>query len=149
MNQSKESRFEEALVRYRKKWDKIKDPCVMYKFPIPRTSCKELFLQRVKEHPNKTYIMHKGKSYTYAECNELAARLANGMFGCGLRKGDRVITYVSNGYEFVAIAQACFKTGIIMVNTNPPFHRGRDHAPHCGLHAKARHCRLGRCGCGP
>lgn len=119
MNQSKESRFEEALVRYRKKWDKIKDPCVMYKFPIPRTSCKELFLQRVKEHPNKTYIMHKGKSYTYAECNELAARLANGMFGCGLRKGDRVITYVSNGYEFVAIAQACFKTGIIMVNTNP------------------------------
>lgn len=119
MNQSQENKFEEALTRYREKWDKIKDPCVMYKFPIPDTSCNELFMKRVSEHPDKIYVIHNERRYTYGECNEMAARIANGMLERGLVKGDRIITYISNGYEFVAIAHACFKAGIIMVNTNP------------------------------
>lgn len=119
MNQSQENKFEEALTRYREKWDKIKDPCVMYKFPIPDTSCNELFMKRVSEHPDKIYVIHHERRYTYGECNEMAARIANGMLERGLVKGDRIITYISNGYEFVAITHACFKAGIIMVNTNP------------------------------
>ena len=47
MNQLQNKQFEEALVQYRNKWDKIKDPCVVYDFPIPAVSCKELFLERV------------------------------------------------------------------------------------------------------
>lgn len=54
MNQLQNKSFEEALVRYREKWDKIKDPCVVSDFPIPDVSCKELFLKRVSEHPDKT-----------------------------------------------------------------------------------------------
>lgn len=119
MNQLQNKQFEEALVRYRKKWDKIKDPCVVYDFPIPSVSCKELFLERVNEHPDKTYVISKGEKMSYVECNTLAAKIANGFLANGLKKGDRVITYVSNGFEFVALAHACFKTGIIMVNTNP------------------------------
>lgn len=119
MNQLQNKKFEEALVRYRKKWDKIKDPCVVYDFPIPAVSCKELFLKRVNEHPDKTYVISKGEKMSYVECNTLAAKIANGFLANGLKKGDRVITYVSNGFEFVALAHACFKTGIIMVNTNP------------------------------
>ena len=42
MNQLQNKSFEEALVRYREKWDKIKDPCVVYDFPIPDVSSKEL-----------------------------------------------------------------------------------------------------------
>lgn len=75
MNQSQENKFEEALTRYREKWDKIKDPCVMYKFPIPDTSCNELFMKRVSEHPDKIYVIHHERRYTYGECNEMAARL--------------------------------------------------------------------------
>lgn len=119
MNQLQNKSFEEALVRYREKWDKIKDPCVVYDFPIPDVSCKELFLKRVSEHPDKTYVISRGTKMSYVECNTLAAKIANGFLAKGLKKGDRVITYVSNGFEFVALAHACFKTGIIMVNTNP------------------------------
>ena len=119
MNQLQNKKFEEALVRYRKKWDKIKDPCVVYDFPIPAVSCKELFLERVNEHPDKTYVISNGEKMSYVECNTLAAKIANGFLANGLKKGDRVITYVSNGFEFVALAHACFKNGIIMVNTNP------------------------------
>lgn len=119
MNQLQNKSFEEALVRYREKWDKIKDPCVVYDFPIPDVSCKELFLKRVSEHPDKTYVISRGTKMSYVDCNTLAAKIANGFLAKGLKKGDRVITYVSNGFEFVALAHACFKTGIIMVNTNP------------------------------
>lgn len=119
MNQLQNKSFEEALVRYREKWDKIKDPCVVYDFPIPDVFCKELFLKRVSEHPDKTYVISRGTKMSYVECNTLAAKIANGFLAKGLKKGDRVITYVSNGFEFVALAHACFKTGIIMVNTNP------------------------------
>ena len=113
------ARFEEALVGYRKKWDKIKDSACNYNFPIPEVSCKEMFLDRVAEHPDKVYVIHGDSKYTYAECNAYAVRIANAFGEMGLVKGDRVITYVSNGIEFMALAHACLKTGVIMVNTNP------------------------------
>lgn len=93
MNQLQNKSFEEALVRYREKWDKIKDPCVVYDFPIPDVSCKELFLKRVSEHPDKTYVISHGAKMSYVECNTLAAKIANGFLAKGLKKGDRVITY--------------------------------------------------------
>lgn len=93
MNQLQNKSFEEALVRYREKWDKIKDPCVVYDFPIPDVSCKELFLKRVSEHPDKTYVISRGAKISYVECNTLAAKIANGFLAKGLKKGDRVITY--------------------------------------------------------
>ena len=111
--------FEQALVYYREKWAKIKDPEVNYNFPIPSTPLKDLFLQQVEKHPDKVYIYRKDEKCTYRECNEMAVRIANAFLAMGLQKRDRVITYVSNSIEFIAIAQACFKTGIIMVNTNP------------------------------
>ena len=47
MNQLQNKSFEEALVRYREKWDKIKDPCVVMifrspMFPVRNCSSKEL-----------------------------------------------------------------------------------------------------------
>ena len=111
--------FEEALVRYREKWAKIKDPEVNYSFPIPNISLKEMFLKQVEKHPDKIYIYQKEERCSYQECNTLAVRIANAFLEMGLKKRDRVITYVSNSIEFIAIAHACFKTGIIMVNTNP------------------------------
>lgn len=111
--------FEQALVRYKEKWASIKDPEVNYSFPIPNIALKDMFLQNVYKHPDKVYIYRKDQKCTYAKCNELAVRIANAFLALGLKKRDRIITYVSNSVEFIAIAQACFKTGVIMVNTNP------------------------------
>lgn len=108
-----------ALEKNRKKWVQIEDPEVNYLFPIPEISLKEMFLKHVTNNPDKIYIYHRNKTCTYGQCNTLALRIANGFKQFGLVKGDRVITYIGNSIEFVAIAQACFKTGIIMVNSNP------------------------------
>ena len=111
--------FERELVRLRKKWVPIKDPEVNYSFPIPPTNMKKMFLAKVAAHPDKPYIYRHGEVQTYGECNAAACRIANGMLALGLKKGDRIMTLVSNSREFIELAQACFKTGIIMVNSNP------------------------------
>lgn len=119
MELEKERRFEAKLECLREKWRKIQDDEVNYSFPIPRTTMKEMFLKQVENHPDKIYIYHHERTETYKETNQMANRIANGLLAMGLKKGDRLITYVSNGVEFVEITQACFKTGIILVNTNP------------------------------
>lgn len=119
MNTVREAKFEEALTRLRPKWARLQDHEVNYHFPIPETTMKEMFLAQVNSHPDKVYIRHHGRQQTYRECNVMAVQIANGLRSLGLTKGDRIITFVSNSMEFVAIAQACFKTGIIMVNSNP------------------------------
>lgn len=119
MTKEQLDRFEKELVRLRKKWEPIKDPEVNYHFPIPDTTMKAMFLEKVAQHPDKPYIYRHGKVQTYGECNEAACRIANSMLELGLEKGDRIMTLVSNSREFIELAQACFKTGIIMVNSNP------------------------------
>ena len=119
MTKEQLERFEEELVRLRKKWEPIKDPEVCYSFPIPATTMKAMFIEQVNRHPDKPYIYRHDTVQTYAQCNEAACRIANGMLSLGLKKGDRIMTLVSNSREFIELAQACFKTGIIMVNSNP------------------------------
>lgn len=118
-DEERRTQFEEALARNRRKWEKLQDAGVRYSFPIPDTSLKQLFMAQAAQHPDKIYIYADGAQYTYGECNREALRIANGMLALGLTQGDRVISYLSNSKEFVTLTQACFKTGIILVNSNP------------------------------
>ncbi len=111
--------FEQALIPLREKWKKISDDEVNYRFPIPEISAKEMFLAQVKKHPDKVFIYRREERCTYAECNAAAVRLANRMLELGIRKGDRVITFLTNSVEFIELTHACFKIGAILVNTNP------------------------------
>ncbi len=114
-----EELFEKAVEENRQKWSKLQDKEVNYSFPISEVTLKQLFNQWAEKRPNKTYIYHKGKEHSYQECNLKARKIANGFINLGARKGDRVVTFLNNGVEFVCIAQACFKTGMILVNSNP------------------------------
>lgn len=119
MTSIQQEKFEQELARLRKKWAKISDPEVNYHFSIPETTMKEMFLRQVELHPDKPYIYRHGEVQTWGECNTAACRIANGMLSLGLKKGDRIMTLVANSREFIELAQASFKTGIIMVNSNP------------------------------
>jgi acyl-coenzyme A synthetase/AMP-(fatty) acid ligase len=111
--------FEAALEAHRLKWRKIQDKGVKYSFPIPDATLKEVFNKLTEEHPDKTYIYYRNRAYTYGECNLWARKIANGLRMIGCEKGDRVNTYMANSPEFVCITQACFKLGLLLVNSNP------------------------------
>ncbi|MBV9413470.1 MAG: AMP-binding protein, partial [Solirubrobacterales bacterium] len=63
----------------------------------------------------------QGVRYTYAEFGEAVNRLAGGMLGAGLRKGDRVGVWGPNRAEWTLVQYATAKAGVILVNINPSY----------------------------
>lgn len=117
--QANTAEFEVALVELRRKWHAAQDEGTDYSIEIPETTLKESFNKVVEQNPDKPYVIHKDLVYTYAECNTMARKIANGLRKLGCEKGDRVVVYLSNGVNFVVAIQACFKLGLIAVNSNP------------------------------
>ncbi|HUA49149.1 MAG TPA: AMP-binding protein [Solirubrobacteraceae bacterium] len=63
----------------------------------------------------------QGARYSYAEFGEAVDRLAGGLLGGGLSKGDRVGVWSPNRAEWALIQYATAKAGVILVNINPAY----------------------------
>ncbi|TYC52140.1 long-chain fatty acid--CoA ligase [Rhodobacterales bacterium] len=64
-----------------------------------------------RDHPT-------GRSFTFAEINDRASRLANFLINRGLRSGDRVAVLCLNHPDFFTLLFAAQKTGIVAVPLN-------------------------------
>jgi acyl-CoA synthetase (AMP-forming)/AMP-acid ligase II len=67
---------------------------------------------------NKTALIFRDRTITYAALNAQANRLANALLGLGVRKGDRVAVLGRNSDTYVAIYFALAKCGAVMVPVN-------------------------------
>jgi amino acid adenylation domain-containing protein len=78
------------------------------------------FLQQNAERlPNKVALICGDKRLTYAEIEARANRLANSMIDHGVKRGDRVVIYMSNSVEVVVSIFATLKAGGVFVVVNP------------------------------
>ena len=68
--------------------------------------------------PNKLAVKDDFRSLTYKQFNERACKLANGLKGLGLKKGDRLAIVSQNRIEWMEIYAACAKSGIVAVPIN-------------------------------
>ena len=59
--------------------------------------------------------------YTYAEMGAAVDRLARGLAGAGLARGDRVGIWSPNCAEWTLVQYATAKLGVILVNVNPAY----------------------------
>jgi long-chain acyl-CoA synthetase len=84
----------------------------------------QLLEARTKEHPKRAALIHEGKSITFDELNKNANRLANGLKGLGIERGDRVAIMLPNIPEFVYTFFACQKLGAIAVPFNTMYKGG-------------------------
>ncbi len=64
---------------------------------------------------------HQGIRYTYAEFGQAVRRLAAGMWGAGLRPGDRAGVWGPNRAEWALVQYATACIGVILVNINPAY----------------------------
>ena len=64
---------------------------------------------------------HQGLRLSYAELQENAARTARGLWGLGIRPGDRVGMWACNCVEWVYLQLATALTGAVLVNVNPAY----------------------------
>ena len=72
----------------------------------------------VEKFPDKVAVIYKDKRITYSELDSRANRIANGITGMGLKKGDKVGILLYNCYEFIEIYYGLAKAGIISVPVN-------------------------------
>lgn len=63
-------------------------------------------------------LIHGNKRYTYREFEQRTNRLAQGLLGLGLNKGDRLAVQSWNCSEMVEIEAACYKAGIVRIPLN-------------------------------
>ncbi len=100
-------------------WHAFYDQDVPRTIAYPKVTLKELFNRNAENNPDKPYLIFKEIALPYRLCNSMARRLANGLLGLGVRKGDRVALMMPNIPQYPISLMACCKAGVIAVPVNP------------------------------
>src|ERR1700744_3923382 len=69
-------------------------------------------------HPDRPYVITDAHRYSYRDLREWSRQLARGLYGIGLRPGERVALVVDNRPEFVAVKLAVARLGAVAVPVN-------------------------------
>lgn len=78
----------------------------------------QLIAARAVESGDKTYLIFKDRSYSFAQMERQVKRLARGLAGLGIGRGDRVAMLVGNSPEFIWTWWAILALGAVMVPLN-------------------------------
>ncbi|HEV3169860.1 MAG TPA: acyl-CoA ligase (AMP-forming), exosortase A system-associated [Actinocrinis sp.] len=71
--------------------------------------------------PDRPAVTYKSETLTYRQLADQVARVANGLHGLGVRRGDRVAVYAPKQLETVVALLAVSAAGGIFVPVNPLF----------------------------
>ncbi|MEH2195232.1 MAG: long-chain fatty acid--CoA ligase [Nostoc sp.] len=69
-------------------------------------------------YPEKIALIFEDRLFTYKQLNQLVNRVANGLHGLGIEKGDRVILFLPNIPEFIICYLGILKIGAVVVSVN-------------------------------
>jgi 2,3-dihydroxybenzoate-AMP ligase len=75
------------------------------------------------ERPQHVAVVDAETRLTYAELVARADAAAERLLGLGLEADDRVVVQLPNGWEFVVLTLACFRSGVIPVMALPAHRR--------------------------
>ncbi|MFZ5519547.1 MAG: AMP-binding protein [Candidatus Zhuqueibacterota bacterium] len=78
----------------------------------------EKYKKIAQELPNKTAIIFNEHTITYAQVDEITNKLANGLSGIGLKRGDRIALLMPNLPHFIFSYYAALKIGAIISPIN-------------------------------
>ena len=71
-----------------------------------------------RKFPQTVALKDSRRQFTYPELNRRVNRLAHGLGGLGLGKGDKLAVLLENSIEFIEVYLAAAKTGIVIVPIN-------------------------------
>jgi long-chain acyl-CoA synthetase len=72
-----------------------------------------------RQSPAKPAIIIANQAHSFQEIDEASDRLASGLQGLGVRRGDRVATMLDNSIEMVIALWATLKAGAVFVPVSP------------------------------
>jgi fatty-acyl-CoA synthase len=103
---------------------------------IHRQTLADLLRRSAARFPHKTAIVCGEVGWTYAEFDALCGRLAAGLAGRGIVKGDRIAVLARNSHAFAALRFALARLGAVLVPIN--FMLKAEEAAYILRHAGAR-----------
>jgi acyl-CoA synthetase (AMP-forming)/AMP-acid ligase II len=71
-----------------------------------------------KRYPDKSALIFPEETFTHAELNKRANRIAHALLSMGLKPGDRVGIWSRNCPEYIPILFAVWKCGAVIVPIN-------------------------------
>lgn len=78
-----------------------------------------LLAQRASETPDRRFLSHEGRRWTYAEVQAQAGAFAAALRGWGVAAGDRVALHLPNRPEFVVAVFGAARLGAVVVPLDP------------------------------
>jgi len=87
--------------------------------PDPPVLLHDLLLQTARRCPDRTALVCGASRESYAALADHAERLSRVLLGRGVRRGDRVMTFLPNGAEAVIAFWGCLMADAIVVPVNP------------------------------
>ena len=103
---------------------------------VRRQTLADLLHRSAQRTPAKTAIVCGDTRWTYAEFDRVCARVAAGLAGRGIGKGDRVAVLARNSHGFAALRFALARLGAVLVPIN--FMLKAEEAAYILRHAGAR-----------
>jgi len=83
------------------------------------STLREVVKNTVSKYGSKDALILDGEYLTYQELDKEADTLISAMQNkYNVQKGDRIVSIISNRFEFATVVLACIKSGIIMVPVN-------------------------------
>ncbi|MDZ7699789.1 MAG: AMP-binding protein [Deltaproteobacteria bacterium] len=72
-----------------------------------------------EQYPENKAIIYLGEAFSYARLRELSERFAGALLDLGVKKGDRVMIYISNCAQWVIAFLGIQKIGAVIVPVSP------------------------------
>ncbi len=106
-------------------WLKNYDKGVPYSLaPYPEQTLLDVVSDTVRQRPDHTAIIFKGKRLSYYELEKLSDAFANALIALGVKKGDRVALLLPNSPQSIITQLGVWKTGGIAAPINPLYTEG-------------------------
>jgi len=101
-------------------WLKHYDKGVPYSLqPYPEQTLLDVVSDTVRQRPNHTALIFKGKRLSYSELEKLSDAFANALVALGVKKGDRVALLLPNSPQSIITQLGVWKAGGIAAPINP------------------------------
>ena len=86
--------------------------------PYPEVPVFKALDDAAEKHPGQTAILFMERTINYRDLKNQADKLAAGLSGLGVKKGDRVCVFLPNCMEFIISDWAVLKAGAAVVPTS-------------------------------
>lgn len=77
------------------------------------------FEKMCEKYPDRVAVIYLGEKFTYARLRDLINRFATALNRLGVRKGDKVLLYISNSVQWVIAFFGIQKVGAVVVPVAP------------------------------